>query len=221
MKLKPIKLFSFFILFYGSSTMAQKSEFSVGVKGGLGIPICSETPTAYGQGQTYPLHAYLYVKGGMVVQYILGDVIGIETGILSTTASFYNSPSGSIDIYSFQIPFQLMYLIKFRTHPNMRIKMTGGIAMDWLTASSGYKINKFLFAPSFLVGARIKTSTGRYGHMEYGFEYQYPIHEIDTFELKSDPTVSSLHAKYSIITFNLHYFFFSKERFKNPPGASL
>lgn len=57
--------------------------------------------------------------------------------------------------------------------------------------------------------------------MKYGFEYQYPINGIDTFELKSDPRLSTLHAKYSIITFNLHYFFFSKERFKNPPGASL
>ena len=215
MKLVAIKLFSFFILFYCSSTMAQQSEFSVGVKGGLGLPICSETPTAYSQGQTYPLQAYLYVKGGMVMQYILGDVIGIETGILNTSASFYNSPGGSIDIYSFQIPFQLMYLIKFRTHPNMRIKLTGGIAMDWLTAISIYRKNNFLFAPSFLVGARIKTRPGRYGHMEYGFEYQYPIHGIDTFELKSDPRLSSLHTKYSIITFNIHYFFFSKERFKN------
>ena len=221
MKLTPIKLLSFFIFFYSSSTMAQQREFSVGVKGGLGIPICSETPTAYGQGQTYPLRAYLYVKGGMVVQYILGDVIGIETGILSTATSFYNSNSGGIDINSFQIPFQLMYLIKFRTHPNMRIKMTGGIAMDWLTVTSTSKVNKFLFVPSFLVGARIKTRTGRYGHMEYGFEYQYPINGIDKFELKSDPRLSTLHAKYSIITFNLHYFFFSKERFKNPPSASI
>lgn len=222
MKLTHIKIFSFFILFYSSNTIAQQSEFSVGVKAGIGIPICSETPTAYGQGQTYPLNADVYIKGGMVLQYILGDVIGIETGILTTSTSFYNSNNGGIDINSFQIPFQLMYLIKFKKHPNMRIKMTSGIAMDWLTVTSTSQVNNFLFAPSFLVGARIKTRTGRYGHMEYGFEYQYPINGIETFELKSDPMLSSLHAKYSIITFNLHYFFFSKERFKNkPPRSSL
>lgn len=214
MKLTLIKLFSFFILLYSSNSMAQQSEFSIGVKGGIGTTICSETPTAQGQGQTYPLYPDWYVKGGMVVQYILGDVVGIETGILSTATSFYNS-SGSVDINSYQIPFQLMYLIKFRTHPNMHIKLMGGIAMDWLQVTSTYKANNLLFVPSFLVGARLKTRTGRFGHMEYGFEYQYPINRTDTFELKSDPRVSSLHAKYSIITFNIHYFFFSKARFKN------
>ena len=214
MKLTLNKLFSFFILLYSSNSMAQQSEFSIGVKGGIGTTICSETPTAHGQGQTYPLHTDWYGKGGMVVQYILGDLIGIETGILSTATTFYNS-SVSIDINSYQIPFQLMYLIKFRTQPNMRIKLTGGIAMDWLQVTSTYKPNNLLFVPSFLVGARIKTRTGRFGHMEYGFEYQYPTNGIDTFELKSNASLSSLHAKYSIITFNIHYFFFSKERFKN------
>lgn len=218
-------LFFICVLFICSNTTnAQRSAFSLGVKGGMGFSVPDPNSSANIQGQSYSLRTNASYKAGMALQYILGDVIGIETGILHTTISFSekNGPKASlqqslglnenINVDSYQIPFQLMYLIRLRAHPNMRIKLTGGIAMDWIMSSITYSQQAPSFVPSFLCGARIKTRTGRFGHVEYGLEYQHSLN--GSYALTSHYYLGrgTVYSKYSTLSFTLYYFFLNRER---------
>jgi hypothetical protein len=207
-----------------NSSNAQHSTFSLGVKGSIGFSVPDPSSSADIQGQSYSLRTNASYKLGMAAQYILGDVIGIETAILNTTVSFSKKDgttaslqqslgwNENISINSYQIPFQLMYLIRLRTHPNMRIKLTGGIAMDWLMARIAYKQRNPLFVPSLLCGARIKSRTGRFGHIEYGLEYQYSLNGNYDLTLQSYLGTGTVHSKYSTLSFTLYYFFLNRER---------
>lgn len=206
-----------------NSSNAQRSTFSLGVKGSMGFSVPDPNSSADIQGQSYSLRTNACYKAGMALQYILGGVIGIETGILNTTVSFSKKDGAAslqeslgwranINVNSYQIPFQLMYLIRLRTHPNMRIKLTGGISMDWIMSRIVYIQRSPLFVPSLLCGARIKSRTGRYGHIEYGLEYQYSLDGNYDLNSQSYLGTGTMHSKYSTLSFTLYYFFLNKER---------
>lgn len=211
------------IFLYTNHSQAQRSAISIGVKGGIGISVPNPNSTTDFDGQSYSLYTNAYYKGGIAGQYILGDVLGIETALLTTYISYTRKDSdhpflangiswgNNIEVSSYQVPIQLMYILRLRNHPNMRIKLTGGVAMDWLKSVYSYGLKNNLFINSFLCGARIKTSTGKYGYMEYGLEYQYALNGMYDFDVHSHG-IQTLHSKYSILSFNIYYFFFNKAR---------
>lgn len=217
-----ICIYSFFIC--SNTTHAQRSTFSLGVKGSMGFSVPDPHSRADIQGQTYSLHTNACYKAGMAVQYIIGDVIGIESAILHTTISFsqkngskaslqqYLGWDENITIDSYQIPFHLMYLIRLRTHPNMRIKLTGGIAMDWIRSSILHQKQDPLFVPSFLCGARIKSRTGKFGSVEYGLEYQHSLDGNYALTNQYYLGTATVYSKYSTLSFTLYYFFLNRER---------
>lgn len=208
---------------YSHSSNAQRSAFSLGTKGGIGLSVPNPNSTIDFNGQSYSLYTNAYYKIGIAGQYILGDIIGIETAVSTTYISYTRKNSGhpfiangiswanNNELASYQIPVQLMYIIRLRTHPNMRIKLTGGVAMDWLKSVYSYGQKEPVFISSFLCGARIKCSSGKYGHMEYGLEYQYSFNGMFDVDVQSHG-MQTLHSRYNILSFNIYYFFLNRER---------
>lgn len=221
---------SFYIAFFSciaflSSTysIAQRSTYSIGLKGGIGGSLPDPHSSIDLNGKAYALRTHAFYTGGILAQYVLGNTIGIETGILNTYISYSRKDlSGSyllqslgwdanIGINSYQIPIQLMYLFRTGINPNIRIKLTGGIAMDWHTQGFLKQQENPLMVSSILLGVRIKSRSGKYGRIEYGLEYQYSLNGKYTFDVKTDQGLNTLHTKYSVLSFNLYYFFFNRE----------
>ncbi|WP_018341941.1 hypothetical protein [Cytophaga aurantiaca] len=219
---------SLYILFFSCATVlysaysSAQSVFSIGIKGGIGASLPDPNSSLDINGQSYSLRTHAFYTGGMLGQYVLGNTIGIETGILNTYQSYsrkdLTDPSllqslgwdANIGVNSYQIPIQFMYMFRMNSKPNMRFKLTGGIAMDWHTQGFLKKQENPAMVSSILFGARIKNPRGKYGRIEYGLEYQYSLNGNYTFDLKTDQGTQTLHTRYSVLSFNLYYFFFNK-----------
>lgn len=222
MKLLHIVFFSCTFL-YSINSNAQQSAYSIGIKGGIGASLPDPHSSLGFNGKSYVLRTHAFYTGGILAQYVLGNTIGIETGILNTYTSYSRKDltgsyllqslgwDANIGVNSYQIPIQVMYLFRLNSKPNMRIKLTGGIAMNWHTQGLLKKQENPLLVSSILFGARIKSRTGKYGRMEYGLEYQYSLDGQYTFDVHTDQGISTLRTKYSVLSVNLYYFFFNKE----------
>lgn len=223
MKLLPVLLF-FFVYLTGNFSCAQMRAFSIGIKGSFGVSLPGPHSSIDINAQSYALRTHAYYGAGIVAQYVLGNVIGIETGIQNTYISFSRKDlSGSyllqslgwdanIGINSYQIPVQCMYFFRPGLYPNIRIAVTGGITLDWLTQGFLKPQENPLFIPGIRCGARIKTRAGKYGRMEYALEYQHSIHGPYTFGIQTGKNMAALHSRYSVLSFNLYYFFLNRER---------
>lgn len=222
--MKRIYVIFFCSCIFLNSAFSSAQSISVGIKGGIGFSIPDPHATLDAGLQSHILRTHASYSGGLLGQYVLGDFIGIETGILNTYTSYSRKDltgsyllqslgwDANIGINSYQIPIQLMYLFRIKQNPNMRIKLTAGIAMDWLTMGFLKHQENPPMVSSILLGARIKTRAGKYGRMEYGLEYQYSLQVTYMFTISSDAGLQTLNSRYSILSFNLYYFFFNKER---------
>lgn len=227
--LKAENMRSLFVLFFSiailhsSYSIAQRTAYSIGVKGSFGVSVPNPHSTLTEHGQTYELRTQACYAAGMLFQYVLGDVVGIETGILNTYISYSKKgPTSShlqqalgwdanTGVNSHQVPIQMMYIYHPRMHPNMGIKLTAGIAMDWLISSVLKPEKDFLLVSSILAGVRIHSYTGRYGRMEYGLQYQCSLNGPYEFAIQTNPGTNTLRTKYSVLSINLYYFFFNRE----------
>lgn len=224
MKSLYIVFFCCTLFLYSSYSNAQRNTYSIGIKGGMGVSLPDPHSSVDVNGQSHSLRTHAFYTGGILAQYVLGNTIGIETGILNTYISYsrkdLTDPSlfqslgwdANIGVNSYQVPIQFMYLFRTGINPNVRIKLTGGIAMDWHTQGFLKQQENPLLVSSMLLGALIKSRSGKYGRMEYGIEYQYSLNGKYTFDVKTDQGVSTLHTKYSVLSFNLYYFFFNREK---------
>lgn len=97
-------------------------------------------------------------------------------------------------------------------NPNIRIKLMAGVAMDWHSEDNLRKKEYPALITSLLIGARIQDRIGRYGRLEYGLDYQYFPHGEYTFDVHTEGGKNTLHTKYSVLTFNLYYFFLNKDK---------
>jgi len=213
-------LFLSIALLHSGYSIAQRTAYSIGAKGSFGVSVPDPHSTLDENGQSYALYTQAHYSAGMLFQYVLGDVAGIEAGILNTYISYTKKDAAgshlqqalgwdaNIGVYSHQVPIQMMYIYHPRTHPNMRIKLTAGVAMDWLSSSVTNK--DFLMVSSVLAGARIHSYTGKYGRMEYGLQYQHSLNGEYEFAIQTDAGTSMLHTSYSVFSLNIYYFFFNR-----------
>ncbi|ABG57728.1 hypothetical protein CHU_0439 [Cytophaga hutchinsonii ATCC 33406] len=222
-----VLLLSYVLFMHYQYSHAQSTACSIGIKGSVGVSVPGPHSTLDIGAQSYALRTHASYAGGILGQYVLGGVVGIETGILNTYISYSRKDlSGSyllqslgwdanIGINSYLVPIQLMYVLRPGINPDLQIKLTGGIALDWLTQGFLKRQENPLFLSGILCGARIKTRAGKYGRIEYGLEYQYSLQGTYTFEIQAGKDMAVLHSRYSVLSFNLYYFFFNKEHYKD------
>lgn len=199
-----------------------QNSISLGAKGGLGTSIPTLSALKSINGITYELRGNASYSIGLLGQYILGDRLGIETGIASNYQQYSRkdlknsfksllSLDSSIGIINRQIPIQLFYKMNHPTNPYQHFKITSGISLDWLEAEYKHQKYNTMFISNFLIGLRMGTEGKRYGRVEYGLQYQYSLGGFHQFKTAGNITGESLSIKYSLISFNFYYFFFNKD----------
>jgi hypothetical protein len=201
----------------------SQNTYSIGAKGGFGFTAPSVNATLITNSNSYNLRNNVFFSGGVLGQYLLGDLFGIETGILMTYQTYARKDlvSGSIKnflgwnnsiggIHDYQIPIQLIYKIKHPTNPYRHFKITAGASLDWLTTEFLKKPHSSLFISNLLLGIRMGNQRGKRGRIECGLEYEYTIGGKYNFNMKTEKGTDVLNAKYSVLSFNLYYFFLNR-----------
>ncbi|MBO9699980.1 MAG: hypothetical protein J7604_07200 [Sporocytophaga sp.] len=218
-------LFTLFYLslfpFLVKSVDAQNS-ISAGPKVGLGYSIPTLAIRQSANGINYELRGNASYSLGFLGQYILGDRLGIESGTAISYQQFSRkdlknsfkslmSIDSSIGVINYQIPIQLFYKFSHPTNPYKYFKITSGISLDMLEVEFLYQQYNHLILSKYLVEFRMGNEGKRYGRFEYGLQYQCSIGGYHNFPRSKQNASDSLNIKYSIISFNLYYFFLNKD----------
>jgi hypothetical protein len=212
-----------FTLILSSQLSYSQNTYSLGAKGGFGFNAPSVNATLITNSNSYNLRNNVFFSGGVLGQYLLGDLFGIETGILMTYQTYARKDlvsgsiknflgwNNSVGIHDYQIPIQLIYKIKHPTNPYRHFKITAGASLDWLTTEYLKKPHNSLFISNLLLGIRMGNQKGKRGRIECGLEYQYTIGGRYNFNMKTDKGIDIFNAKYSVLSFNLYYFFLNRD----------
>ncbi len=200
-----------------------QNNFNLGVKGSTGITIPSSN-TSFDIGSvTYSLRNNIFYSGGVLGQYMLHDLIGIESGILISYQTFrkrdvtknfiknYLGWNSLIGVNDYQIPIQMIYKINHPTNPFKHFKITAGASLDWLSTEYLKKSKSSLFVSNILVGLRIGNKKGKWGRIDYGLEYQFSMWGRYKFKITDELVTGNLNTKCSVLSFNLYYYFLNRD----------
>lgn len=210
-----------------SISMHAQTNFSIGALGGLGVTPFAVNATITSQKLTQDIKPYVGLEGGVVVQYIIGNLFGVESGLLLNYYSYipkdkpllynhFKNHGTVIEITDLQLPLQLVVNKNRRFKAGKYFKLVVGTSLDWLGTYGFAPTEKIMWMKNIKAGLRIGSENIKHGRIEYGFEYEYAL---ERFDLKVDTNASLrpvINSRLSMLSFNLYYFFIGKT-FNNSP----
>lgn len=218
------------ILLYHSGY--TQHSISVGSQIGFGLNIPAGDASLRTQSDAYSLRSNGLYSGGVLVQYLLGDIFGIETGILRSRQTYskksmVNSSiknflgwNYSIEIEYFQVPIQIVLKVNHPTNPSVNFKFTAGPILElyhvgFVVRNVNGKVNyqststsDDAFNTNLLLGIRIGNKKGRYGRIDYGIEYKYSLEGSSTHKDREGSNYFT--ARFNMLSFNLYYYFLNR-----------
>lgn len=220
MNLRPL----LFFIFLATMNLpgAAQGTLSIGAKFGLGASVFPLHAMLDDNDSTWNVYSGTTLTTGILAQYLIGNRIGIESGLHLTHYSYYEKNDASIprnrlwkssattEVFNFQVPVVLFYKFAFPSNPFKDIKLAGGTSIDWLSSDLLLEPSHALTLKNIYASVRIGNERMSGRRLEYGLEFQYSM---DRYSLKGtnfnqlDQTLSS---RLCVLTLNLYYFFFSK-----------
>lgn len=221
MRLYPAIAWLAFLHTFSIWALAQPI-FSLGSKYGAGI-----SPNQ--PGSTYPtptqttFHQY-NLHRGLIIQYLLTNTIGVETGMALIDYGYarkkqfpiHSRDEPFIDVFDYHVPFLLVVQKRHRFKTLTSYKLVAGTSADMMASAFENHHTPALWLKNIILGIRICNEKLKHGRLEYGIEYQ---NSIEGFTLKTnDPTLGpvELHAKLNLVALTIHYFIITKN-FKRSP----
>ncbi|WP_028979839.1 hypothetical protein [Sporocytophaga myxococcoides] len=215
-------VFCLSLLSYLAESVYAQNSISLGPKVGLGFSIPMQAVRQSINGMSYNLRGNASYSFGFMGQYILGDRLGIETGTVISYQQYSRmdlknsiksllSIDSSIGIINYQIPIQLFYKFNHPTNPYKHFKITSGMSLDMLEAEFLYQQYNHLILSKYLIEFRMGNEGKRFGRLEYGLQYQCSIGGEHNFPRSTKNSSDALSIKYSLISFNIYYFFLNKD----------
>jgi hypothetical protein len=212
------------LLFFGVlnfSCLAQ-GAFYVGAKIGAG-------------GNVFPFYALLDVKGnvdnvyagttlstGIIVNYMIAERIGFETGLNAVHYSYYKSEmtywrkriwkgSAAMEIADVQFPLLFLYKYNFPSKPFIDVTFSGGTSIDWLAPNLLIKPSGPMWLKNVMCCLRLGKEKMKGARWEYGIEFQYSLDRYTENGTNYDELDYKINSRLSLLTLNLYYFFFNRK----------
>jgi hypothetical protein len=201
---------------------AAQGILSIGAKLGLGASVFPLHAMLDDNDSTWQVYSGTTLTTGILAQYLIGNRIGIESGLHLTHYSYYEKKDASIprnrvwkssattEVFNFQLPVALFYKFTFPSNPFKDIKLVGGTSIDWLSSDLLLQPSRALTLKNIYTSIRIGNERVSGRRLEYGLEFQYSL---DRYSLKGttfNQPDNKLSSRLSVLTLNLYYFFYNK-----------
>jgi hypothetical protein len=213
----------FFIFYFTVLESSSQGVFQTGFKLGLGGSVVPLYTRLEAKGITNKAYTGTTLTTGGIAQYIIGNRIGIESGMHVTHYSYYYPEdsnlwrrrlwkgAAAIEMFDFQLPVVMLYRIPMPSDPFKDITLAFGTSIDWL--ATDFLINRSMrgaWLKNIYGGVRLGKERMKGNRLVCGLEFQYSL---DRFSLKGmnynqqDMQISS---RMSMLTINVYYFFSHK-----------
>jgi hypothetical protein len=183
-------------------------------------------------GSVLPLHAMLDSGGsvdkayagttlmtGALINYVISERIGIESGLNVIHYSYYHpvsnlwrrrlwKGSAAIEVVDFQIPIAILYRLQFPTNPFRDVTLVAGTSLDWL--SSAFIINgaNQSWLKTIHGGIRVGHERMKGRRLELGLEFQLSANRFLLEESNYNQPDQKLYSRLSLLALNFHYSFY-------------
>jgi hypothetical protein len=221
MNLLRVLLLAMLATFPEANAYAQHL-FSVGAKMGIGSTVTPINPILTVNADSYLMRTNGHLSTGAVIQYLIGNRIGMESGFQMNVYTFnlknetgfslkeYFCIAPRFQLLDYQIPVQVMYKIPLPRNLYKHIKLVSGTSIDWLTTQTATQLRHSFSLHNFIVSARIGKETLKHGRMEYGLEYQYSLKRFKLESVDYNQPGETLDGRLSMLCFNFYYFFLNR-----------
>jgi hypothetical protein len=208
-----------FFLNIDSQVYAQ-NNFSLGMGGGIGGSIPSPNAKFDLYGITYALEPNMYFGTAGTLQYLIGNVIGVESGLnisiqtyrlqkgrtsASTLVRVIRNESEAM-IFDCQIPLVLVYKMTPSKNPFRFIKFFAGTSVDWISTDIITRMGPLRSLNKLTAGIRIGKALLVSNAVEFGIEYQYSFEPIFFQETNYAMEYSKFESRISVLTFNFYFY---------------
>jgi hypothetical protein len=202
-----------------------QSTLSLGAKIGLGgspLPVHS---TLRSDVATDHVYSGTTLTTGVILQYLVGNRIGIESGAHVNHYSYYRNDAqfwrrriwkgpADLEMINYQIPLIVVYRIKVPAFPFRTVMLAGGTSLDWVvTDESTHTYQEALYLgwlKNIYCSMRISNERMKGNRLECGLDFQYSLNRFVVSGTNDRSIPQTLSSRLSFLSINLYYFFLHK-----------
>lgn len=217
-------LFTLYLLLFTCYFSSGQNSFITGAKIGYGTSAFHMNAVLYIDGSAESAKSGSVLSTGVIERYMIGDLIGIESGALINHYSFYLEKNfdfqdvywktaADLELLNYQMPVIVNYKLKLRHLPFTYFLFSGGTTIDWFFPDL-YTGRSSSFRPQTFQNHFASVKRGReklQGKIEVGLELQYSRKHFEFGDRGYNRIEKIVQSKLNIIALNISYFFFTKE----------